>query len=179
MADGWTHRDNGMLAKIMGRMTEIGRLPSMAATVGAIDTAATVRRVRPGANTDASRTAGEHIIAMRMNAKQYGRNVLSFTRHEMDEGTRIWATATAGIVRGAGGAADVLLRAAQDVAAFMVERVRVHIMSGYGAAGRLKPVLPSTDARKLRETGQVGLGPMRRTGQLARALKASARRLRR
>lgn len=184
MADGWKMKDGkGPYLEKLKRLAEMRRVYGAktlaTSSTGKIKRAEKhtqrgsggkyVQRSGQAAthDEDASRSAGQNIIALRLGEKK-GRLVTGVTAREREIGQQIWSAATSSYLR-MGGSGEGLFRAAERIGKFLIQCYQIHIRQGSGAAGAFKPVTPRTQKTKDREGERPGLPPMWRTGQLMRS----------
>lgn len=172
MADGWKTKTTG-LDKVFRRIEAVKKAPrSIGVRIGVKATSGTVKRKH--GTKDASRTAGENIIAIRANAKK-GRRLAALASNEQVRGNELWRRGTRELMRA--NDPSRLMIAATRVGEHIVKSFESHIEEGRavfrGQSRAMRPVKRGTQKRKDREGIRPGLPPMYRTGQLLEAFKVT------
>lgn len=153
------------------RMRGLGR--GYAVRVVTRSTHGTVKRIRSGSE-DVSRNAAQNAIIINAQAKA-GRKFAFLSTDDAGATSRAWAAGFKDVVRGIG--VTAMEQAAAKVGETLIAIYMRHLRNSEGEGGAFASVKPDTQKRKDRETGQTGLPPLIRTGQLLTALLFRARKL--
>lgn len=172
----------GRILRISNGAHEIGVRIGTTATTGSSSEAVGKRTGRksnqPRRRINVSRTAGENAILCffhrkggrtKTGGRVPSRNPFFLSDAESERVNEYWIKGTGELLDGSG-AADSIEKAGERIGKYISAAWKKHIDDSDGPHGKLTPLKEETKKSKLRETGQSGLPPLKRTGQLQRSI---------